>query len=326
MTRTTTQPSGGRSRLALLSGLVVAACCALAVAVLVRVGSGGAQPSPGTPPVWASGQFRLFTIVAGASTLLLAGLSGLLVYRARRPGRPRPGREDGTAIIEFALIFPILMVVAMLLAQSSLLMGGYLCVNYASYTAARAAVVVVPEDLAGEPPNYVALLEGSTSEKLDRIRRAASWAVLPVCDGSYAGRSHYSAALVENLREVYLQYGLDAPRWVGDRLAARLAYAEDRTSVELASPGNPEYLRETDEGLFQFYAPREDLTVRVRHDLYLSVPYADRILAELDADHAVELGQGKYALRVEIPCTLTNEGVRDTIEVEGGTDSDIDDN
>jgi hypothetical protein len=322
MTRRTTQQAWGGRRLALLWGLGVAAGCAVAVAVLVRIGSGRAGPSPGTPSVWAGGQFRLFASVAGASTLLLAGLSGLLVYRARRPGRPRPGSEDGTAIIEFALIFPILLIVAMLLAQSSLLMGGYLCVNYASYTAARAAVVVVPENLAGEPRNYVALLEGSASEKLARIHRAAAWAVLPVSNGSYAGRSPYDAALVENLREVYLQYGLEPPHWVGDRIAAQLGYAEDHTTVELSPPDNPDYLREADEGFLQFYAPREDLTVRVRHDLYLSVPYADRILAELDADHAVDLGEGKYALRVDIPCTLSNEGVRDTIEGEGGTDSE----
>lgn len=323
MPQITDKPSTKRRRLALLSGLGVAAGCAVVALLLVYLQSDGITGrSAGTASPWTSGQFKLFATLVVLSTLLLGVLSGWLVHRARRPGRPRPGPEDGTAIIEFALIFPLLLMVALLLAQSSLLMGGFLCVNYASYTAARSAVVMVPQDLSDEPRNFVDLLAPGNSEKLDHIHLAAVWAVLPIGDGSYDAGSAYGAALSENLAELYSQYGREPPRWTGQRIAAKLAYAEEHTSVVLSPPTDPETLLDTGEGLLQVYAPNEDLTVRVRHDLYLAIPYADRILARLDDDHAIELPDGKVALWVEIPCTLRNEGVRDTIDIESEPDVD----
>ncbi len=81
-----------------------------------------------------------------------------------------------------------------------------------------------------------------------------------------------------------------------------MSYAQENTSVSLDPPKNA-----------KMYEDHEDITVTVRYNIYLAVPYASRLLAALDSKHAVDLGNGQYALSVEIPCTLTNDGVDDKI-------------
>jgi hypothetical protein len=195
-------------------------------------------------------------------------------------------------------------------------MGGFLCVNYASFCAARSAVVIVPAELEDEPANT---LQANTSEapsdKLDRIHRAAVWAVLPVGAGrSLPGQSDspYSRHLQDGLEAFYARYDTSPPNWVRRRLGHKLAYAERHTRVTIDPP--------TDGS--EVYGEHQDLTVRVEHDLYLAVPYAGRVLAWLDSDHAVDLGDGRYALSVSIPCTLPNAGASDRIREEQFPDED----
>jgi hypothetical protein len=194
----------------------------------------------------------------------------------------------------------------LLMIQASLLMGGFLCVNYAGYCAARAAVTYVPDATNGEPANELSdYYDPDDSEKLARIHQAAVWAVMPISDGGYDQWSDYSDVLSEGLSDLYSQAGQDIPGWVSGYLGRKLAYAEHNTSVELSPPAN---------GVE--YTEHEDLRVVVTHNLYLAVPYASRVLAALDENEAVDFGDGRYALRVDIPCTLRNEGVSDTIELE----------
>ena len=49
-----------------------------------------------------------------------------------------------TATIEFVLVFPIVLFVALLVAQSTLLMGGNIFIHYSAFAATRAAIVQVP--------------------------------------------------------------------------------------------------------------------------------------------------------------------------------------
>lgn len=282
--------------------------CAIAACVWLGGGGwfGGSVRFAG---VWANGQFRLFTRVAVGSLAALAVLAGVLV-RAAGKARVTRGRalggQDGTAILEFALVLPIALGIVLLMIQASLLMGGFLCVNYAGYCAARAAVTYVPAALNRESANEVDdYSDPEASEKLSRIHQAAVWAVMPVSDGGYDQWSDYSDVLAEGLGELYSQSGEETPGWVSGYLGRKLAYAERNTSVELSPPADGVQ-----------YAAHEDLRVVAKHNLYLSVPYAARVLAALDAKEAVEFGEGKYALRVEIPCTLRNEGVCDTIDLQ----------
>lgn len=258
--------------------------------------------------VWDRGPFRMFVLLAAVSLIALTLLSGWLVRVAGRAKLARGGAlsgQDGTAILEFAMVLPIALAIVMLMLQASLLMGGYLCVNYASYTAARAAVVYVPDDMPSEPANVVEEYDDpELSGKLSRIHMAAVWAVMPVSDGAYDQWSDYSDVLAEGIEDLYSQAGEETPGWVTGYLGRKLAYAEQNTRVSLSPPVN---------GLN--YAEHEDLHVVVTHNLYLSVPYASRVLAALSGDDAVDFGQGRYALRVDIPCTLRNEGVSDRINL-----------
>jgi hypothetical protein len=251
--------------------------------------------------------------VTVGSMILLVLLAGWLVRAANRAKLLRGGAlkgQDGTAIIEFALVLPIALGIVLLMIQASLLMGGFLCVNYASYCAARAAVVFVPAETDDEPANeLIDYFDSEESEKLARIRQAAVWAVLPVSDGGYDQWSDYSDVLAEGIGDLYSQAGEETPGWVAGYLGQKLAYAEQNTRVELTPPEN---------GVE--YEGHEDLHVVVKHNLYLSVPYAARVLAALDSDEAVDFGQGRYALRVEIPCTLRNEGISDRIDLHPSID------
>jgi hypothetical protein len=261
---------------------------------------------------WGDSQFRFFACVVVGSLTAIAALAGLLLRAGRRACRQagrRPDGEDGTAIIEFALVLPIALVIVLLMIQSSMLMGGYLCVNYASYCATRAAVTYIPAEVGDEEPNVVAdESDPEISEKLSRMHQAAAWAVMPIGDGAYEQASPYSDVLVEGLESLLARYDRSSWPALRDRLGRKLAYAEQNTAVVLSPPSD---------GIR--YAEHEDLTVTVRHNLYLSVPYAGLLLARLDSEHAVDFAPGRYALWVEIPCTLTNEGVSDRIELEPTT-------
>jgi len=74
-----------------------ASLCIVFAGILV----GGGGQVGGLTQAFSSGQFRLFAFVGAGSVLGVALLSGVLV----RVGFPRKfGRQDGTAIIEFAQI------------------------------------------------------------------------------------------------------------------------------------------------------------------------------------------------------------------------------
>ena len=287
---------------------VVLLCAAVAVCVIVVSIAQRAAGGDAILTAWKSSQFRLFASVAGVSALLLATCGGVLwrVGRRRIERMGRPDAESGTAILEFAMVLPFAMMISLLMVQSSLLMGGYLCVNYASYCAARSAIVYIPQEMRDEPRNQLLDYERhSESDKLWRVHRAAVWAVMSTGDGSYERESDYTDVLTEGVEGIYAAYGKSAPNWAGSYIGKKMAYAEDNTTIEVTPP----MVEDT-------YGEHEDITVVVTHNLYLSVPYANRVLALLDEENSIDLGDGKYATRVTIPCTLTNEGVQDFIQVE----------
>jgi len=54
--------------------------------------------------------------------------------------------EDGQAMVEFVIVFPVLFLFFLTIVQSALLMSARQVVNYASFCAARAAMVGFPEE------------------------------------------------------------------------------------------------------------------------------------------------------------------------------------
>ena len=92
--------------------------------------------------------FVTHAIITVAAVALLATICGILVHVGRLVRRARTAGarsgQDGVAMIEFALVLPVALILVLFMAQSALLMVGHLCVHYSAYCAARAAIVYVP--------------------------------------------------------------------------------------------------------------------------------------------------------------------------------------
>lgn len=216
--------------------------------------------------------------------------------------------ESGTATVEFCMVFPIVLILILILVQSTLLMVGNQFVHYAAFAATRSAIVYIPADFSGdgEPRNTITPMEGSS--KYDAIRASAYFAVMPVC-----GRQDDSDEplrtdeFVAGLRDHFTSYGKDTPRWVETLAADRLRYAAENTVVEVMETvvtGGDVDIYPITSGESYTFGPREAVTVRIEHRLNLSVPYVRGIFA----DGELPGGRGKYAL-VTAHYTLTNEGV-----------------
>ena len=266
----------------------------------------------------------LLTMPAGAGLWfgLAAGSSWLLwlllkLWRStpvdedfRRVWFRGEGSEAGTATIEFALVFPILLVFILLLVQVTLLMVGNLYVHYAAFAATRAAIVQIPRNTTDEPTNVI-WPRNPGMEKYRAIRRAAIFALVPV-----SGRSSGDAdsvgdvsppAYVDALREHFAQGQGEQPAWVDSLIEEKVRYAATNTTIELlvydedAQPPDFKPL-----SYFYTFGPRDPVTVRVGHRFDLAVPYVRFFFA--DGRYQSDDGQGAYTI-IEAQTTLTNQGV-----------------
>ncbi|MGB2820190.1 MAG: hypothetical protein WBF17_04360 [Phycisphaerae bacterium] len=254
---------------------------------------------------------RLFVFCAALLTVcgsIFAAMAAVL-WQAGRPGRARRRAQEGAAIIEFALALPFMLLLSLLMAQTSLVMAGNVCVHYSAFCAARAAIVTIPRDYGvNEPRNY---LKDNTdaSGKLQRLKMAAAWAVMPVSCGSKdiapAGDS-----LPNGLLRFFSVQGLDPPKWVDERLARKLGYAIDHTEVSILPPE----VDEDDDD--EFYDEHEDLRVTVRHTLYLAIPMAAKLFATFPGGVELNFGEGEYGTVIGASCSLPNEGVQDYVDIE----------
>jgi len=267
-----------------------------------------------------SGSFLL-----GAGVLLTAtvGLVAVvrMLYLAGRPYRlaRRAGAADdgGAVIIEFALALPIALMLVLLMVQSSLLMAGNLCVHYAAYCAARTAAVQIPADWSArsaEQPND--LFTAAADGKMDAVRRAAVWAVLPVSSSrEKLDEDDRGRLLAEGLEDFFDRYDRTPPGWVSrEQLARKYDYAARHTEVALEHTaldvrGDPP------DGSVESPV----VCVAVKHTFYLSIPFAGRLLYFLAGEDGEELdglGAGEYGLAIRAATSLTCEGPQEFIEVE----------
>ena len=327
-------PSSGQSGNRSVGGArfataVVALSAAALSAGAFVLGGGWALLQPGgwQGAAARSRGFLVCGLVTGVCLALLAVLGGALwlagaARRAQRSdlatGEPDPTRDikseirnpkseraqEGAVTVEFALVLPIALMIFLIMTQSALLMGGSLCVNYAAFCAARSAIVQVPRNLGvEEPPNVVG--DPASSAKMQSVKSAAVWALLPVSCSSPDAPGVDAGNLQAGLSSVLASFGSSAPAWARDRLSQRLGYARQHTEVDLAPPRNGPR-----------YDANEDLKVTLRHDFYLSVPYAARIFSQAADGVRLEFGSGEFATVIRVDCTLTNEGEQDWVDVE----------
>lgn len=294
------------------------------------------NPQPPRDGHWLAGALMGRLFLGAATVLLVSTALVLLCCRAMwqmgaslRKQRTAHG-EGGAAIVEFALVLPIVLMLVLIMVQSTLLMAGNLCISYAAFCAARSAIVTVPLNLQGEPSNYVL----DQSVKLNRIKAAAVWAVMPISCGNKAYPTGDFGVMGQGLSGFFGGYGKATPTWALGSLPQRLQYALDNTVVTLSPPAHlPKYrpyarddwqiipnLKTTAE---DFVA--EDLVVTVEHTLYLSVPYASRLFYSFGGVDARELdfGAGQYGVVVRSSCRLPNEGQQDWVDVEEFEDPNV---
>ncbi|HET6429040.1 MAG TPA: TadE family protein [Phycisphaerae bacterium] len=275
------------------AAVVACTCAAWAAGARASGWPGGAPRDP-------------MTVRYGAIALACFVVLCVVAAAMRRMGhsRKRCGGADGTAAIEMVLLMPIVLLVSLVMIQSMLLAAGNVVVHYAGYSAARAAIVVIPEKLSFEEPRNVMDIPGASEKRL-RIRLAAVEAVKGVGAGrkgpwGSAGSAGDAQVILDAYDRFFSLSGRSTPRWVHTMLAAKWEYALAHTRVAISDPANGD-----------IYGDHEDIQVSVYHDLYLSVPVARRLFGS-------ELGgsEGHYAASTTATYTLTNQGMEDEIDVE----------
>ncbi len=216
-----------------------------------------------------------------------------MVRGARRP-------VQGAIYVEFLVAFPIMLMFFLCLTQLGLIYTADVAVEHAATRAARAAVVVLPDDPAdyeGDPVNRInpevyeasgfpgalgtilEVIEALTADSSDRmttIRRAAWIPLIAISPGE--------VALTADFR---VDRSIDSSMTA---IGAGAVYASASTAVTFYDePGSTDMIWEFD--------PRQDITTRVTHLYYCSVPLARSIIckslgeAEDDESTRAELSQ-----------------------------------
>jgi len=124
-----------------------------------------------------------------STPLILAIFCGLILLgivfsmlkaagKAKRSIKEIRGDEDGQAMTEFVITFPLLLFITLCIMQLSLIYTARLVVNYSAFSAARAAIVIIPSIVGAEA-------EGSIDPevddgKLNIIRNAARLSCTPI--------------------------------------------------------------------------------------------------------------------------------------------------
>ena len=297
-------PDAGRSATRWLLGVITLTAAALGSLAFAR---------PWVAPVGGNWLLRALTSPLSVTCgLILLGCLGLLVVlgkvlwlagnRERGVGRG----EQGAAMLEFVMVMPFALMIILIMIQSMLLMVGNIVVHYSAYCAARVAIVTIPDDyIPSEPSNEMA--DGLNSAKYQRIRRAAEWALMPVSSSSpYVGEAEI-IELSGGLDTFFSSYGEETPGWAYTTLARKMQYAREFTDVTVDPP---------ERGQGAPYGDKEDIHVTVRHTLYMSVPYANTVFAEVVGGVELPFGAGEYGMVVVADCSLTNEGAQDYLDIE----------
>ncbi|MEO0477235.1 MAG: TadE/TadG family type IV pilus assembly protein [Planctomycetota bacterium] len=284
-----------------------------------------AQLDTTTPADW------WWTTLTSGPALWLLGFAvlclGILLYLCVRlravsaqvrkvPVKQRLSDDSGVAMIEFVLVTPILLIVTLLLIQTMLVFTGLFYVQYASFAAARTAIVQIPT-AASEPANELLPSEGSG--KFDAIRSAAMLAVLPV-SGRESGSTVASGEIVSGVGEVYSAQGRSEPNWVNEMLGERLNYAVNHTEIQLqrvlTGEGSGTVNFEPVEN-YTVFSPKEAIAVVVRHEFALTVPLASRVFAAAGESGSYSPAgrdsespgpPGQWTM-IESRSILTNEGI-----------------
>ncbi len=200
-------------------------------------------------------------LVACAAGLVLAVRFWQVLLPRVQAGRPLAkfgrGEESATATLDFILTFPLFTMIILTVVQFALMVNARIVVSYATYTAARSAIVNT---------------DGGLAEAEAHAEAAAEISCLPISPQLVSGLTYPKPALA-----LLLMHADENPHLPGNefhrrwrRSGGKHLYAQAATEVEITG-ADPE-------GNFP---PKVPVTVTVSHAFRLSVPYADRVFAAL---------------------------------------------
>ncbi len=228
--------------------------------------------------------------------------------------------EDGQALTEFILIFPLQLFITLCIMQLSLLYTAKLVVNYAAFNAARAAIVVIPQTIDEEVSGQINLPQNPDSEssgdeednkleKFKKIKRAAALSLMPICQGSKSFLEGFKITLLggttinsgEILNKLHVEdlinllgkfigfigdvFGIHDLDKYTQAVIYRFQYASLFTNIEILDTDmNVQYGSKT-------YTRSDLVVVRVRFPYYLVIPIANKFMGKkMDKDLYKNLG------------------------------------
>lgn len=276
---------------------------------------------------WWTAALTSGVMVSGALVLVSGAVAiwGLGQWLHRLNGQPQAIRSPrrilarlrdsrGTVTLEFVLVFPIMLAIALMMLQTMLVMSGNIVLNYAAFAAARSAIVHIPRDLPdeGEPAN-VYFSDGAAS-KHTAIRRAAVFAIVPA-SGRLSQGSMPTDSFTNGWTQIFTDTGRTPPGWITAQGPDRLRYADAHTQITLnrtlVDSSHRVTLEPISTGQYHQFGPRDPITVTVTHKLALSIPLGSWPYASgrhSGSGSGTDDSNSYYTL-VSAHCTLTNEGL-----------------
>ncbi len=216
---------------------------------------------------------------AVARLALLLGRTAMTVATVLRRGRPALG-EAGQAMTEFAVSFPVVLITTLILVQLAMMYQAKNVVTYASFAAARAAIVWIPAEAEGEGKHTINIDGG---DKIDKIHQAAAMACVPIAPRASVvmdGIPFIGDVISQIFGAMSSVLGAFGPagQYIDNGLQ-RYAMSTFQTEVILYKATADSM--EEQSGTASWDWPTDaDVGVEVRHRYYLPIPVVNRFIGD----------------------------------------------
>lgn len=219
--------------------------------------------------------------------------------------------QKGVAYAEFLIAFPPILVLFLCLVQLSLMYVGKLAVRHSANRAARAAVVVIPDDpqyYDGEEVNRVDYHDSGTSTPSDSFFGAGaamgggSPRIRAIRSAAYIPLTPLAPSVEAMLEDESVRSAFD--RGVLDAIAGAFVYNRGATAVSFPQEPGSQTFRES-------FEQNELITTRVTYFFNCGVPIVNRFMC----DGALDLLLAAPSAVVEgVLGSVTGEARDDIIE------------
>lgn len=188
-------------------------------------------------------------------------------------GKVLKKNENGQAMVEFVVVFPVVFLLCLVIMQTFLLLSARQVVNYAAYCAARSAIVFLPES-----GNTIA------KKKAKRAAALACWSISP--------KKSFGAAdnFIKPVEDI-----VEGATGIDFGLARRFSMANSNVSVNL----KPAKLNAK--------TPHQDVTAEVTYHYVMGIPIANKIFYEMWPRDCKKKGK-LFTFTFKASCTLPAAG------------------